>query len=285
MVRNKRQNKYSGRRQKTFPNVRLLYIACVAAIIIGAWKSCSSSGQSWTCDESMPQSHALTYVKTPAGLPQKMLTYPGFTISFNPQAHVPNWVAWQLTREMTEGQIPRADKFSPDDTVPGCPHLSDYRNSGFSRGHMAPSADMKWSKEAMSACFMLTNICPQHSRLNSGTWKSLEEKSRKWAQRDSAIIIICGPILTDKITRHIGKTEVVVPERFFKVILSPYTHPPRGIGFIMPNGTVQGGMQQAAVTIDEIEEITGFDFFSALPDDIETQVESQCNFPLWNRHN
>jgi endonuclease G len=51
----------------------------------------------------------------------------------------------------------------------------------------------------------------------------------------------------------------------------------------MPNGKVQGGMQQAAMSVDEVERITGFDFFSALPDDIENEVESQCNFALWSR--
>ncbi|MDE5786515.1 MAG: hypothetical protein K2H98_08300, partial [Duncaniella sp.] len=57
---------------------------------------------------------------------------------------------------------------------------------------------------------------------------------------------------------------------------------PRGIGFIMPNGKVPGGMQQAAVSIDEIERITGYDFFAALPDDIENKIESQCDFHYWS---
>ena len=100
--------------------------------------------------------------------------------------------------------------------------------------------------------------------------------------RDSALIIVCGPILTDKLTRTIGDG-VTVPDRFFKVILAPYANPPRAIGFIMPNGRVSGGMQQAAVSVDVVEAATGYDFFSALPDDIVNQVEAECNFPLWSR--
>lgn len=90
-------------------------------------------------------------------------------------------------------------------------------------------------------------------------------------------------MLTDKLTRTIGKTPVPVPERFFKVILAPYARPMRAIGFIMNNGYVDGGMQAAAVSVDEVERITGFDFFSSLPDEIENEIEAQCNFPLWSR--
>lgn len=80
--------------------------------------------------------------------------------------------------------------------------------------------------------------------------------------RDSAIVIVCGPILTDEITRAIGPGNVSVPERFFKVVLAPYANPPRAIGFIMNNGHVPGGMQAAAVSVDEVESATGYDFFA-----------------------
>ena len=69
----------------------------------------------------------------------------------------------------------------------------------------------------------------------------------------------------------------------FKVILSPYTDSPSAIGFIMPNSYVKGGMQTHAVSVDSVEALTGHDFFSALPDDVETTVEAQCDFNRWSR--
>jgi len=84
-------------------------------------------------------------------------------------------------------------------------------------------------------------------------------------------------------TETIGTTEVAVPKRFFKVILAPYADPPRGIAFVMSNLVQPGGMQTAATSIDEVERITGMDFFAALPDDIEAQVEEQNNFNQWQR--
>ncbi|MDE7388473.1 MAG: DNA/RNA non-specific endonuclease, partial [Muribaculaceae bacterium] len=79
-----------------------------------------------------------------------------------------------------------------------------------------------------------------------------------------------------------GANRVAVPRRFFKVVVSPWANPPRGIGFIMPNGRVPGGLQAAAVTIDSVEAVTGHDFFSALPDSLENMIESQCRFNYWS---
>lgn len=135
----------------------------------------------------------------------------------------------------------------------------------------------------MDDCHIMTNIAPQTHKLNGGPWKTLESNCRKWALRDSALIIISGPILTDRLSRRIGTTGVIVPERYFKVVLAPYANPPRGIAFIMNNYDTTGGVQPTATTIDEVETITGFDFFAALPDEIENQVESQSNYQQWQR--
>ncbi len=222
-------------------------------------------------------------VSIPDDLKSVFKKYEGFDVSFNPDHKVPNYVSWELTADEARAtDASRNDAaFNPDVTVDSSPTLDDYRNSGFDRGHMCPAGDMKWDVQAMRDCFLLTNMCPQAHSLNSGAWKSLEESCRNWAVRDSAIIIVCGPILTDKITRTIGNGKVTVPERFFKVILAPYADPPRAIGFIMPNSTVRGGFQNTATTVDEIEAITGYDFFAALPDEIENRVESTADARTW----
>lgn len=220
----------------------------------------------------------LSEVIIPTEIPQQLIKYDGFTVSFNPRHHIPNYVTWELTAAETEGDFPRANNFDSDADADGCPEPWDYSYSGYDRGHMAPAGDMKWSSTAMRQSFLLTNICPQAKSLNTGAWKRLEEKCRQRAQADSAIIIVCGPILTDSIREHIGDTRVSVPRRFFKAILSPYSNPPYAIGFIMPNSTVKGGMQAAAVTVDSIEAETKFDLFAALPDSLETILESQCRF-------
>lgn len=225
-------------------------------------------------------SEELMVVKCNPNQVDKTVDYKGFTVGFNPEMHIPNWVAWELTAEETAGATPRYNKFSSDPDVAGCAENWDYSYSGYDRGHMAPAGDMKWDEEVMKNTFFMTNICPQAKSLNTGAWKSLEEKCRQWAKADSSIVIVCGPVLTDKITEFIGDTRVAVPERFFKVILAPNSM--KGIGFIMPNGSVPGGMQKAAMSIDEVEAITGHDFFSALPDSLEAIVEAQNDFHSWS---
>jgi endonuclease G len=246
----------------------------------------TSSNNNAVTNQNVEQHQQIDLFKvvTSKDLPQEMLTYKGMKISYNPQLHIPNYVVWELTRDEVHGTVSRkGKKFQADPNVKGCPDTYDYSNSGYDRGHMAPAGDMKWDETAMIESHYMTNICPQANDLNAGSWKSLEEKCRVWAEVDSAIIIICGPVLTDQITDYIGKsTKVAVPKRFFKVILSPYANPPRAIGFIMPNSHVDGGMQRAAVSVDEVERVTGYDFFPELPDDIENQAESQCKFNYWS---
>lgn len=225
----------------------------------------------------------LKIVSLPDDVPQIIKEYTGFTVSFNPAHHLPNYVAWELTGTETEGQTPRNSKFRVDDDVYGCATPGDYRGSGFDRGHMAPAADMKWSQKAMDDCHFLTNICPQDHNINSGRWSTLEKLSRQWAKRDSAIIIICGPILTDELPRAIGDQQVSVPERFFKVILAPFATPPSAIAFVMPNFKTDDSMEAMAVSVDDIEQITGFDFFNCLPDELENTIEQNSNFRYWNK--
>ena len=207
----------------------------------------------------------------------------GYTLSYNADYKTPQWVAWELTGKETKGKEERTDKFLPDPDVRGAKAYSnDYTKSGYDRGHMAPAADMKWSPDVMKESFYFSNMCPQHPQLNRRGWKNLEEKIRDWAVADSAIIIICGPII-DKPSKTIGKNKVAVPERFFKVILSPFVKPARGIGFLFNNRQAVEPLSTYAVSIDSIEQLTHMDFFSPLPDEIENAVEANADYYQWPR--
>ncbi|MGN0237570.1 MAG: DNA/RNA non-specific endonuclease [Lepagella sp.] len=224
----------------------------------------------------------LLRVVTPTSLPSQEKDYRGFRLSFNADNHTPNWVAWELLRNETDGVVARAKKFWQDEDVKGCPATGDYTNSGYDRGHMCPAADQKWDLQAMEDCFALTNIAPQAHALNDGAWKTLENKERNWADRDSAIVIVAGPIYGQNDRKRIGEAGVRVPGAFFKVIAAPYLESPRGIAFVYPNTTAPGNMQNYVMTIRDVEQLTGFDFFSALPDDIEEMIETKASFRDWN---
>lgn len=277
-------NRRQQKSQQSLSLGKIMLFAGIMLIAVAAWHFYDQSAQADTPTEAHIPSAAddLTIVKIDSLIPQQLVQYRGMNLSFNPRLHIPNWVAWELTDKEVDGHWPRASKFATDPSVEGCPETYDYNYSGYDRGHMAPAGDMKWDSLAMAQTFYLTNICPQVKSLNTGAWKRLEEKCRTWAKTDGRIIIVCGPVPNDKIREYVGDTRVAVPRRFFKVILSPDSKPARGIGFVMPNGKVPGGLQTTAMSIDQVEAITGYDFFSALPDDIENDVESQCDFHYWS---
>lgn len=280
---------YTARRKqrpkdrKKVPKSFLVLLVLVSLCLGAVYALSKTDSKAPAVSGNLNSAKNLEAVVLPDETPSIIKEYTGFTVNFNPAWHVPNYVAWELTRAEAEGNEPRNSKFRPDPDVLGCPTLDDYRNSGYDRGHMAPAGDMKWSREAMADSHYLTNMVPQDHNINSGRWSTLEKKCRQWAQRDSAIIVIAGPILSDEITRTIGASRVAVPDRFFKVLLSPYTNPVRAIGFIIPNSPTPDGVEQMVTSVDNIESITGFDFFSSLPDDIENEVETQANWNDWNR--
>lgn len=220
--------------------------------------------------------------RTPADTPEQLLYRTGYTASYNSEWKLPNWVCYELLRSETQGESSRSDRFVSDPDVKDTPaDTRDYTHSGYDRGHMAPAGDMKWSEEAMKESFLLSNICPQAPGLNRGRWKELEEQVREWAQRDSALLIACGPIVS-KSPRTIGRHHIAVPERYFKVVAAPYVGRPRGIAFLFDNSDEQPSIRTLAVTIDSVEKITGIDFFYNLPDSIENQIESNLWTEAWN---
>lgn len=217
---------------------------------------------------------------------EEIVQHEGFTLSYNKKHRLPNWVAWLLTAERTKGNEKRADNFQPDESVKQGPVAedSDYRSSGYDRGHMCPAADCKYSRKAMNECFLLTNICPQTHGLNAGDWKVLETKTRQWAQRYDSIYVVCGPVL-QKGHRYtqIGKNKVTVPEKFYKVLLR-FTAPgqAQAIGFIYDNGEdTDRTLESYAVTVDSVEALTGINFFSKLDKRVERKAESQFDMKYW----
>ena len=220
------------------------------------------------------------------GTPEKILVRQGYTVSYNREHNLPNWVAWELTPEKLVERESRTDKFLPDPDLPEAEAVTtdDYKRSGWDRGHMCPAGDNRWHWRAMQESFYMTNICPQNHNLNRGDWKELEEACREWAQREGKIYIVCGPILYRQRHKTIGREHrITVPEAFFKVVLCPTSNPPRAIGFIYKNTSGNHPLDHYVNSVDQVERITGIDFFPALPDEVEKKVEAEYDLGLWKR--
>ena len=200
----------------------------------------------------------------------------GYTLSYDAKNKTPKWVAWELTREETQGNEERTNDFQPDPEVIGAKVVTyDYSGSGYDRGHMAPAGDMKWSKKAMQESFYMSNICPQDHNLNTEDWNDLEMKSREWARRYGKVHIVCGPIYKGIRNEYIGDHRVKVPDAFFKVILINNAKKQCALGFYFENEAGERPLTDYLTSVDELEKLTGLDFFAALPDEEENRLEKE----------
>lgn len=216
-----------------------------------------------------------------------IVEHTGYTLSYDTINHNPFWVAWQLTSEEANGSCERSNEFMQDPDIPARHAVRDnsYRGSGYDRGHMCPAGDLKWNKKAMEESFYMSNMCPQNHELNSVWWEHVERAERQWAKNEGSIYIVCGPIYDkDKEPQYIsrGRFRIGIPYGFFKVVLSLNPGQEKAIGFIYLNDDTRQPMQEVATTIDNVEEVTGYDFFSGLDDETEERLESRADVELWN---
>ncbi len=206
-----------------------------------------------------------------------LLKREGYYVSYNKERRVPNWVAWRLTADHTSGKHHRGEQMFAEDMEVPSPRAtdSDYSGSGYDRGHLCPSGDNKWSAKAQTESFLFTNVCPQNHELNKGDWNDLEQQCRYWAKRQGTLYIVAGPVFYKGVrkTKTIGRNKVAVPDAFFKVLLAD-GRKAKAIGFVYPNKGEQNDMTHYVKSVDEIERITGFDFFPMLDDRVENQVEA-----------
>jgi endonuclease G, mitochondrial len=213
----------------------------------------------------------------------ELLCRKGYLLSYSIENKTPIWVIEHLTDEKAKGTIPRYNKFQPDpDLEEGeRAELSDYKSSGYDKGHMAPAADMRWDQQAMEECFYLSNMVPQVGKgMNQGIWKNLEEKVRDWAIERGDLFIFTGPIYDSGDKKSIGENKVAVPSHLYKIIYDP--HKAEAIAFIMPNEKLDtADMPNYIVTIRNVEAKTGLDFLSDLDKDVQNVIETKKAKGLW----
>ena len=217
------------------------------------------------------------------GFDGQILSHTGYTLKYSEDDEQPYWVAYELTSDEIYGDFERKDHFRSDPSVQtGSAALSDYRSSGYDRGHLIPAADQNWSEEAMDDSFFLSNMSPQEPSFNRGIWAKLESVVRTFAKDNKSLYVVTGPILIDGPYDSIGNNKVSIPNYYYKVILD-YTSPGiKSIGFILPNEGSSKDLVDFATSVDEVESKTNIDFFYKLPDSQEDSIESSFNVDDWN---
>lgn len=197
-----------------------------------------------------------------------------YTLNYNEDHEVANWVSYELDHKRLQNCASRNDNFRPDpDVSTGSATDADYKGSGFDRGHLAPAGDMKFSKEAMKDTFFFSNMTPQPANFNRGKWAQLENLMRAWGSKYNKIWIVTGPILRDDLPAIGRSNKVSVPTDYFKVIVRQSGSSYEGMAFIMPTSVPSADLKSYVVTIDEVEEATGFDFFNFVSESVEQKSD------------
>lgn len=211
-----------------------------------------------------------------------IIRHRAYSISFNKSLIIPNWVAYEFTKDELNGDFSRTGlNFNPD---PDCKYKQatddDYYKSGYEKGHMANAEDMSWDFDVLKESFYYTNAIPQKKNLNTGRWKVAENKVRKWVENYDTLFVVSGGIINNNV-KYIGKNKVGVPDEFYKVILVFTQKYQKGIGFIISQDSPKIPLEKFATSIDEVEKRTGIDFFYQLPDNIENKIEKSYNINDW----
>lgn len=221
----------------------------------------------------------------PQGGQGEVIEHSGFILQYNNEREQASWVAYELTRSEVLNKVAiRKDNFRPDPEVDlGSALLSDYSKSGYDRGHLVPAADLSWSHQSMSDSFFLSNMSPQEPSFNRGIWKKLEEKVRSWALMNDQIYVVTGCLFVDD-RGAIGASHVDIPSHYYKVIFDGHGTDVKMLAFVLENKASKEPLQSFVRTVDQVEELSGLDFFASLPDEIENDLEDDHDSMSWFSH-
>lgn len=215
-------------------------------------------------------------------LDEQIIDRDNYSLSYNEEHEVANWVAYPLGHAQIRNCVERTNAFRIDPLVNnGSATLEDYKNSNFDRGHLLPAGDMKFDKQAMKDTFFMSNMTPQPAKFNRGRWSMLETLMRSWALKYKALWVVTGPILKEKLPT-IGVNKVSIPVEYYKVILRKEGDTYKGIGFLMSVDVPYPDLVSYALTINEIEDQSGVDFFPFLSDETEEEIESESDLSQWD---
>jgi endonuclease G, mitochondrial len=208
-----------------------------------------------------------------------------YAVSYNHQKAIANWVSWRLVKN-SFGDASRQNDFRPNQNLPnGWMQITpyDYNGSGFDRGHLCPSADRSSSIEGNSSTFLMTNIAPQSHDLNTGPWEKLETYSRSLAKRNNTVFIITGQYGENGKVRN----KITIPTNYWKIVVvlpndgevSSINKDTRIIAVDMPNadGIGQQNWRDYKTTVRQIEQKTGNNFLSNVPQNIQDIIETKVD--------
>ena len=219
----------------------------------------------------------------PSSTTEIVIEHPAFAFSYNEKHEQAEWVAYELKLEhLSKNEFDRPYFIQDRSVESGSADFRNYKNSGYDRGHLCPAGDRRYDYNAYHQTFLTSNISPQDHDFNGGIWNRLEQKVRYWAKKYAGVFVVTGGILKDDLPT-IGSEGVSVPGDFYKIVVDRTDGNFKAIAFLIPNKPSSESYFDFVVTIDEIEEKTGIDFFRNLDASLQNKLESQIDLKAWGR--
>lgn len=226
------------------------------------------------------KTHTNTYF-LPTSTTAQVVHHNYYSLSYSETHEQAEWVAYELKKSQVQNRNYERPYFEVDDAVATrSAHWKNYKNSGYDRGHLCPAADREFDLQAYQETFLTSNISPQRHEFNAGIWNRLEQQVRRWAKRYDGVFVVTGGVLSDRIG-VIGEEAVTVPESFYKIVYDQSGNTPKMIGFLINHTPSDKPLTQYVTAIDQIEKLTGIDFFPQLEDSLENQLEAKPNPEAW----
>lgn len=212
-----------------------------------------------------------------------------YTALYDTERYASLWVAYSLTSEdMGDIKRPSSWSYNPQLSTSKQVNLcSRSYNDDYSRGHLIPNASRNARREEQEQTFYVTNSVPQiQNGFNGGVWMHLESAVQHYAEHEPLYItagVVFEPVGESCEVRYTSAKDdtkrVPVPNYFYKVVLrversaSGKVVDAEAIGFWFEHRQYSDKYYNYAVSVDEVERLTGFDFFASLPDDVEAHAE------------
>ena len=200
-------------------------------------------------------------------------SYRNYSFGWSQKDRVALWVAYPLCRLYTNGSVGRTNAWALDPLLgeDSAAPFGGYAGS-YARGHQLPSADRQCCYDANAQTFYGTNMTPQLNAHNEGIWSSLENKVRNIANGSDTTYVVTGVIVSasSRKERDSYNNSVTIPDAYFKALLRYSKSSTLGqwnaAAFYLEHRSYSGGIvKEHSMSIDELEELTGFDFFANLP--------------------
>lgn len=218
----------------------------------------------------------------PSSTTGQIVHHEGYSLSYSEPHEQAEWVAYELKKEQLSNTNFERPYFEVDKAVKtGAAHWKNYKNSGYDRGHLCPAGDRGYRKSVYDETFLTSNISPQEHDFNAGIWNTLEQKVRYWASKYDGVFVVTGGILKNHL-KTIGEERVAVPKHFYKIILDHNHGQIRVIAFLLPHNNSSEPLYKFVVPVDEVEKLTGIDFFPELEDRLEERLEASGDYKLWS---